>query len=206
MNDEIKEIYLSNSEWTKTHDNIGGVMCNFIFKDNMSYEEYEKLLKSGYFVLCNKDYITNLQQDYERANQYIDFYKDLVNKQAKRNSRQRLANQKQQELILKLQQENKTLQENNQNMQEEMARVWEENEELRKNQRFHKKFGDDYIFCVEGDKETYKDMIFMYQERIEKAITILNNIYMLDNVTITNNACEEIDKAINILQGENNGN
>lgn len=39
-----------------------------------------------------------------------------------------------------------------------------------------------------------------YKSRCEKAIPILNNIYMLDNVTITNNACEEIDKAINTLQ------
>lgn len=62
-NEEIKEIYLSNLEWTKTHDNIGGVMGNLIFKDNIPYEEYEMLLKSCYFVLCNKDYITNLQQE-----------------------------------------------------------------------------------------------------------------------------------------------
>lgn len=39
-----------------------------------------------------------------------------------------------------------------------------------------------------------------YKSRCEKASVILNNIYMLDNVTITNNACEKIDKAINILQ------
>lgn len=62
MKDEIKEIYLSNLEWTKTHDNMGGVMGNIVFKDNMSYEEYQKLFKSGYFVLCDKDYITYLQK------------------------------------------------------------------------------------------------------------------------------------------------
>ncbi|MBR5227487.1 MAG: hypothetical protein IKV94_02505 [Clostridia bacterium] len=44
-NEEIKEIYLSNLEWTKTHDNIGGVMGNFVLKKNISYEEYEKMLK-----------------------------------------------------------------------------------------------------------------------------------------------------------------
>jgi FtsZ-binding cell division protein ZapB len=69
MNNEIKEIYLSNLEWTKTHDNMGGVMGNLIFKDNIPYEEYEKLLKSGYFILCNKDYITNLQQEIEKLNE-----------------------------------------------------------------------------------------------------------------------------------------
>lgn len=112
MNDEIREIYLSGLEWAKTHDNMGGVMGNIVFKDNMSYEEYQKLLKTTYFTLCDKDYIINLQQENERANQYIDFYKDLVNKQSKRNSRQRLANQKQQDLILKLQQENERLKDN----------------------------------------------------------------------------------------------
>ena len=40
------------------------------------------------------------------------------------------------------------------------------------------------------------------QKKIDKAIGILENIYMLDNVTITDNACKEIDKAINILKGE----
>ena len=68
MTNEIKEIYLSNLEWTKTHDNdikvnddMGGVIGNIVFKDNMSYEEFQKLFKSGYFILCDKDYITNLQ-------------------------------------------------------------------------------------------------------------------------------------------------
>ena len=45
-----------------------------------------------------------------------------------------------------------------------------------------------------------------YKSRCEKAIPILNNIYMLDNVTITNNACEEIDKAINTLQNGSDDN
>ena len=69
MNDEIKEIYLSNLEWTKTHDNMGGVMGNIVFKNNISYEEYQKLFKSGYFVLCDKDYIINLQNENEELKQ-----------------------------------------------------------------------------------------------------------------------------------------
>jgi len=85
MNNEIKEIYLSNLEWTKTHDNMGGVMCNFIFKDKISYEDYQKLLKNDYFVLCNKDYITNLQEKYKimkenaeiLSNGYNELEKDL---------------------------------------------------------------------------------------------------------------------------------
>lgn len=55
-----------------------------------------------------------------------------------------------------------------------ITNLQEENEELKKNQRYHKKFGNDYIFCLEGDKETYKDYIFELQERIEKAIEYIN--------------------------------
>jgi len=86
------------------------------------------------------------------------------------------------------------------------------------------------IMKSEDDYERLKDKVIMYDEdikalrilldiktkriqdlmnrlekrtnRIDKAIEILENIYMLDNVTITNNACNEIDKAINILKGE----
>ncbi len=58
-----------------------------------------------------------------------------------------------------------------------ITNLQEENEELKKNQRYHKKFGNDYIFCLEGDKETYKDYIFELQERIEKAIEYLEQPY-----------------------------
>lgn len=81
MKDEIQEIYLSNLKWTKTHDNIGGVMGNVVFKNNMSYEKYQDLLKNGYFVLCDKDYITNLEQENERLNKSLEYYKQGRNKQ-----------------------------------------------------------------------------------------------------------------------------
>lgn len=45
------------------------------------------------------------------------------------------------------------------------------------------------------------DIIKEKQQRIDNAIEILENIYMLDNVEITNNAIREIDKAIDILKG-----
>ena len=62
MKDEIKEIYLSNLEWTKTHDNMGGVMGNVIFKNSISLKEFEKIVENTYVILCDKDYITNLQE------------------------------------------------------------------------------------------------------------------------------------------------
>ena len=88
----------------------------------------------------------------------------------------------------------------------------QENEELRKNQRFHKKFGDDYIFCLEGDKETYKDMIFMYQERIEKAIEYINKHFEDDEGIICKNTGENeceinynfLNDLLSILKNERN--
>jgi hypothetical protein len=80
MKDEIKEIYLSNLEWTKTHDNMGGVMGNIVFKDNMSYEKYQNLLKSGYFGLCDKDYITNLEQENEKKDKIIEKTRKMLHK------------------------------------------------------------------------------------------------------------------------------
>lgn len=74
----MKDVYLSGLEWTKTHDDMGGVMGNLVFKDNVAYEDYEKLLKSGYFVLCDNDYITNLQQENERLKETIDKSLDML--------------------------------------------------------------------------------------------------------------------------------
>lgn len=70
----MKDVYLSGLEWTKTHGDMGGVMGNVVFKDSMAYEDYEKLLKSGYFVLCNKDYITNLQQENKEWEMIFDTF------------------------------------------------------------------------------------------------------------------------------------
>ena len=72
MNNEIREIYLSNLEWTRVHDNIGGVMGNIVFKDAMPYEEYQKLLKTTYFTLCDKDYTTNVEQESERLKNDVE--------------------------------------------------------------------------------------------------------------------------------------
>ena len=81
-----------------------------------------------------------------------------------------------------------------------ITNLQEENEELKKNQRYHKKFGNDYIFCLEGDKETYKDYIFELQERIEKAIELISKEFLCYD----NESDEYIQgkKAINILQGD----
>lgn len=64
---------------------------------------------------------------------------------------------------------------------------------------------------LEEDDETLEKTFKLVAQlclRIDKTINILNNIYMLENVTISNNAVEEIDMAINILQkgGDNDEN
>ena len=81
-NEEIKEILEKPNVYSFNDE------CYLYFGD------YNKL----------KDYITNLQQENENQ-------KELIRKQSKRNSRQRLANTKQQDLILKLQQEKERLKE-----------------------------------------------------------------------------------------------
>ncbi len=70
MNDEeIKEIL---NELQRRNDRY-----NYFIKEDVSFsdEDYQ-----AHLLL---DYITNLQQENERVNQYIDFYKDLIEKQNK---------------------------------------------------------------------------------------------------------------------------
>lgn len=74
-----KEVYLSNIEWTKIRDNIGGVKGDLIFKDNISYEEYIKILKETYFILSDKRIQSNwnslkeyIEVDNKRAKEYIE--------------------------------------------------------------------------------------------------------------------------------------
>lgn len=136
------------------------------------------------------DYITNLQQRIE----YLE----------RSNNRREENITSLQDECTELEQENERLKENNQAMQEEMARVWEENEYLKKHQRFHKKFGNDYIFCVEGDKETYKDLLLEKQEeledyksRVEKAKKELKDWEKLD----LDNLLVAIRKTQKTLQG-----
>lgn len=63
-----KEVYFSNLEWIKTHDNMGCVKGDLIFKDNISYEEYEKILKERYFVLSN----IQLQSNWNSLREWLE--------------------------------------------------------------------------------------------------------------------------------------
>lgn len=65
MND-IRDVYLSNLEWTRVHGNMGGVVGNIVFNKLMTHEDYQRLSNSTHFILCNKDYIALLEQNYER--------------------------------------------------------------------------------------------------------------------------------------------
>ena len=89
-----------------------------------------------------------------------------------------------------------------------ITNLQEENEYLKKHQRFHKKFGNDYIFCVEGDKETYKDLLLEKQEeledyksRIEKAVEYMNNTF---NITSIKDMFDIMNKLEDILEGKDN--
>ena len=69
---------------------------------------------------------------------------------------------------------------------------------------YMKDFGGEKVFCLENDKETYRDMIFDLQERIDKAIEYIEqnkyretNEYNEDNEQIV----VEVKHLLNILKG-----
>lgn len=62
-----KKVYLSALEWTKTHNDVGGVKGNIIFYDSMSYEDYNKILNSGAFVLKSIEKQENVSKEQELA-------------------------------------------------------------------------------------------------------------------------------------------
>ena len=83
----------------------------------------------------------------------------------------------------------------------------QENEELKKNQRYHKKGA----FSLEYDKETLRDMVDELQERIEKAVKYIENTPLYET-TYDYNMEEELEiqivsdetasnKLLNILNG-----
>ena len=51
-----RRVYISNLEYTKTHDGVGGVSGQFVFKDPIPYEEYEKMVSETYFWLSDGIY------------------------------------------------------------------------------------------------------------------------------------------------------
>ena len=63
-----KKVYLSDLEWTKTHDNMGGVKANIVFNDNMTYDEYKELHDKTYYVLTD----TNLEEKWNNLRNDID--------------------------------------------------------------------------------------------------------------------------------------
>ena len=103
--------------------------CDFEFADSSTFDETARCFEERKKMA---NYITNLQQEIEKlnddkrgmlvqlykANDKKDKIKQENENQAKRNSRQRLANQKQQDLILNLQQENERLKEANKILEE----------------------------------------------------------------------------------------
>lgn len=46
-----EEVYFSNLDWIKTHDDIGGVRGTVIFKNNMTYEDYKEISHKTYLLL-----------------------------------------------------------------------------------------------------------------------------------------------------------
>ena len=63
---------------------------------------------------------------------------------------------------------------------------------------YMKDFGGEKVFCLENDKETFKDMIFELQERVDKAIRILNSAKNHYDNDKTNWA---IERTLRVLKG-----
>lgn len=57
-----------------------------------------------------------------------------------------------------------------------------------------KDFNGEKIFCLENDKETYRDMVFELQERIDKALEYIDRRDI-------DWGSEQHDKLVNILKG-----
>ena len=73
------------------------------------------------------------------------------------------------------------------------------------NNLYMKDFGGEKVFCLEDDKETYRDMIFELQERIDRAIKYIEN----HQLVFQDSSKKEIDEwfkmfykeLLNILKG-----
>lgn len=145
---------------------------------------------SGYNDTTDKilDYITNLQQENEylkknNPEQNIEHFRIIKENKRKINN---------------LREENEDNLKCIKSLKEQLESVINENQRLLK-QWFE---DNDKTVKLVSEKECYKSNYNDYKSRCEKAIELLESVYMLDNVTITNNACEKIDNAINILQNE----
>ena len=47
---------------------------------------------------------------------------------------------------------------------------------------YMKEFSGEKVFCLEDDKETYRDMIFELQERIDRALKFMNYTFDISSV------------------------
>ena len=73
---------------------------------------------------------------------------------------------------------------------------------------YMKDFGGEKVFCLEDDKETYRDMIFELQERIDKAIEYIESkieIVKYKEIGITERRLHlihnQVDYLLDILKG-----
>ena len=195
MNNEIKEIL----------DRFEKLNVNILYPFEMEASDCKKLL----------DYITNLQEQLHQASLDIQELteKDIgcpswcdkltnlqqVNKnQAKRNSRQRLANQKQQELILKLQQENEYLNNELNNMTDYAKDLEQENERLK--QELKDRPFMDYTTDVYEELEDYKSRCEKAIEYINKNKKVVSKYEAKDTRLPLDTFMWGVDNLLNILQ------
>lgn len=190
MNDEIREIL----EYLKDKN-------DYIEDFGISYKRIH--IDNGDLKLL-LDYITNLQKEIHKQIHTSIVQKKQINNLQKRNSRQRLANQKQQDLILKLQEEIHKKEAMYDSLAVDYRLAQEENERLLK-----KSYSDDVritkaIKLLKKKKEKYKNMTDYHQYYVEgydKAIELTHSSHsgvMLE--TIKSTTIKNCDNLLNILQ------
>lgn len=74
-----KKIYLCNMEWTQTYEEFGGIKGEFVLKENVSYKDYEKLLKKDLFI-CDYDLQQENKQLKERVDNILSRYRFIRNR------------------------------------------------------------------------------------------------------------------------------
>ena len=63
-----EEVYLQNIVFKKTYDDKGCVMGEIVFKNAMTYEEFENILDERYFVLTDKQ----LQNNWNELKKWLE--------------------------------------------------------------------------------------------------------------------------------------
>lgn len=177
--------------------------------DRLDYNEWEVDLYKVPITWCElydiRDYITKLEQAVKDTKDSAD---DMLYELKQELEEEKRIEEADLKTIQRLEEENEELKsklecyENGVYYSSKVDKLEQENERL-KEENNHKAMND-YAHAI--DESWYRELYDDYKSRCEKASDLLTSLCMLDNVTITNNACEKIDAAIKMLQNGSDDN